>query len=79
MINGAYRGACVIGVDSNKWRAEYALKLGATAVVDPSASDALQQILDLTDGRGADHAIDCWVWWRRIGSALMALCPAKAA
>ncbi len=59
VINGVYRSARVIGVDSNKWRAEYALKLGATVVVDPTASDALQQILDLTDGRGVDHSIDC--------------------
>ena len=59
VINSVYRGARVIAVDNNKWRAQYALSLGATAVVDPTESSALQQILDLTDGRGVDHAIDC--------------------
>lgn len=59
VMNGVYRGARVIGVDSNQWRAQYALQLGATAVVDPTESSALQQILDLTHGRGVDHSIDC--------------------
>ena len=59
VINGVFRGARVIGVDNNAWRAQHARKLGATAVVDPTASDALQQLLDLTDGRGVDHALDC--------------------
>jgi L-iditol 2-dehydrogenase len=59
VINGVYRQARVIGADNNQWRAQRARGLGATAVIDPTASDALQQILDLTDGRGVDHAIDC--------------------
>ena len=60
VINARYRGARVIGVDSNPWRAERAKALGAEAVVDPMDADALQQILALTsDGRGVDRAIDC--------------------
>lgn len=60
VVNGVYRGARVIGVDSIDYRAEKARDLGAAAVVNPMDGDALQQILDLTgDGRGVDKAIDC--------------------
>ena len=60
VINGVYRGARVIGVDSIPYRAEKALELGAEAVVNPLDGDALQQILDMTrGGRGVDRAVDC--------------------
>ena len=60
VINARYRGARVIGVDSNSYRARLALELGAQAVIDPRHEDALQQILDLTSGgRGVDKAVDC--------------------
>lgn len=59
VINGAYRGARVIGVESNRWRAQKALELGATAVIDPTDPDALPQLLALTGGQGVEHAIDC--------------------
>jgi L-iditol 2-dehydrogenase len=60
IVNAKHRGAKVIGVDSNKWRAQKALDLGATAVIDPTDKDALQQILNLTkNGRGVDKAADC--------------------
>lgn len=59
VINGVYRGARVIGVESHPWRAQKALELGAAAVIDPTDPDALKQILALTDGLGVDHAIDC--------------------
>jgi L-iditol 2-dehydrogenase len=60
VVNAHYRGARVIGVDSNKWRAQRALELGAEVVIDPSEDNALQQILDLTKNeRGADKAVDC--------------------
>lgn len=60
VINARYRGARVIGVDSNKWRARKALELGAEAVIDPTDEDALQQILALTkNGRGVDKSVDC--------------------
>ncbi len=60
VVNGVYRGARVIAVDSIDYRAEKALDLGAAAVVNPLEDDALRQILDLTsDGRGVDKAIDC--------------------
>ena len=60
IVNARYRGARVIGVDSNKWRAQRALELGAEIVVDPGEADALQQILTLTkSGRGVDKSVDC--------------------
>ena len=60
VINGTHRGARVIGVDTNKYRAAKALELGATDVVDPTEPDALQRTLALTrHGRGVDHSIDC--------------------
>lgn len=59
VINGVYRNARVIGVESNPWRTQLAFALGATAVVDPTQPDALAQIRALTGGRGVDKAIDC--------------------
>ncbi len=60
VINARYRGARVIGVESNAWRADRAIALGAEAVIDPHHEHALQQILDLTaGGRGVDKAVEC--------------------
>ena len=59
VINGVYRGARVIGVDTNKWRAQKALDLGAEVVIDPTDEDALDQIRALTNGLGVDGTIDC--------------------
>lgn len=59
VLNGVYRGARVIAVVGNPYRADLAMKLGAKAVVDPKDPDALQKILDLTYGVGVDKAIDC--------------------
>ncbi len=60
VINGTHRGATVIGVDTNEYRAAVALELGATAVIDPTDPKGLEETLELTrDGRGVDHSIDC--------------------
>ena len=60
VVNGTHRGASVIGVDINKYRAAKALELGAAEVIDPTDPDALQRTLALTrNGRGVDHSIDC--------------------
>ncbi len=59
VINGTYRGARVIAVESHPYRKELASRLGAAAVIDPTDSDALAMIRDLTRGRGVDKAIDC--------------------
>lgn len=60
VINATFRGARVIGVESNPWRAEQARELGAAVVIDPNAERIVDQILSHTpSGRGVDHALDC--------------------
>jgi L-iditol 2-dehydrogenase len=59
VINGAVRGARVIGVESNPYRAKLALELGAETVIDPNDPDALKQVKSLTNGCGADKVMDC--------------------
>jgi L-iditol 2-dehydrogenase len=59
VINARVRGARVIGVEANPWRAQRALDLGAETVIDPRDDTALAQILALTGGRGVDQAGDC--------------------
>ena len=60
VIGATYRGATVIGVDVNEYRAAKALELGAEAVIDPTDEDALAQVLAHTnDGRGVDKSVDC--------------------
>ena len=59
IINGSYRGARVIGVESHPYRAELARKLGAEEVFDPSDEDILEKIRDFTNGIGVDKAVDC--------------------
>jgi len=59
VINGVYRGARVIGVESQPYRAKLAKELGAAEVVDPNDKDALAKIKALTKGLGVDKAVDC--------------------
>ena len=59
VINGHYRKAKVIAVESHPYRAKLAKELGAIAVLDPNDDDNLEKIKDLTGGLGVDKAIDC--------------------
>lgn len=59
VINGVQRGARVIAVESQPYRAKLASELGARAVINPQDPDAMKQIRALTGGLGADKAIDC--------------------
>jgi len=59
LVNARFRGARAIIVESVPWRVERAKQMGAAAVVDPRESNALKQIMGLTDGRGVDCALDC--------------------
>jgi len=59
VINARYRGARVIGVESNPYRARLAKELGAEEVMDPNEEDALNRVLELTGGQGVDKAIEC--------------------
>jgi L-iditol 2-dehydrogenase len=59
IINAVYRGAKVIGVTKNEYRANLAMQLGADIILDPDNPEILNQIFDLTDGKGAGASIDC--------------------
>ena len=59
VINARYRGARVIGVDANPYRADLAVRLGAQTVLNPADADVLDQLRALTDGLGVTAAIDC--------------------
>lgn len=59
VINARFRGARVIGLESNPYRSNLAQTLGAEAVVNPADPDALKQIKALTNGRGVDAVIEC--------------------
>ena len=48
----------VIAVDSKPDRQELAKKMGADVVVDPTQGDAVEQIMQLTNGLGVDSAIE---------------------
>jgi L-iditol 2-dehydrogenase len=59
IINARYRGARVIAVESNSYRAALALELGADAVIDPRDPEALSKIVELSGKSGPDFAVDC--------------------
>ena len=52
-------GARVVAVDPLASRRELASELGADHVLDPSDGKLLSRIMELTDQRGVDAAIDC--------------------
>jgi L-iditol 2-dehydrogenase len=59
IVNAAYRGARIIAIDTIPWRMEYAKALGAEVVLDGGSENVVGQIREVTDGHGADKAIDC--------------------
>jgi len=59
IVNGIFRGARVIAASHNPYRAKLAGELGAESVIDSRDPEVLARILDLTEGRGADMAMDC--------------------
>lgn len=59
VVNARFRGARVIVVESEPYRCELATQMGAEAVINPSDGAALKKIKEITDGAGADCAIDC--------------------
>jgi threonine dehydrogenase-like Zn-dependent dehydrogenase len=48
----------VIAVESKPDRQELSKRMGADSIVDPTQGDAVEQIMDLTDGLGVDSAIE---------------------
>jgi L-iditol 2-dehydrogenase len=59
VINAKYRGARVLALETHPCRRELAGKLGADEVLDGTRDDVAKRILDLTEGRGVDKALDC--------------------
>ena len=52
-------GAWVISVEPQPFRRRLAKDLGADVVVDPSAGDVVEQVMDHTKGRGATLVLEC--------------------
>jgi S-(hydroxymethyl)glutathione dehydrogenase/alcohol dehydrogenase len=48
----------VVAIDPVEFKRETALELGATHAVDPTSEDVVGALQELTDGRGADAALD---------------------
>ena len=48
----------MIAIDMNPAKLEYATKLGATHVIDASQENAVEQVMALTGGRGADYTFE---------------------
>jgi alcohol dehydrogenase len=65
----------IIGVESVPARMEIARKMGADHVVDFSATDPVEEILRLTDGRGVDVAIEALGRQETFEAALKVLRP----
>lgn len=58
VVAAAGKGGRVILVEPDAQRRELGRELGAADVVDPSAGDVTQTIMELTDGRGASRVIE---------------------
>jgi threonine dehydrogenase-like Zn-dependent dehydrogenase len=59
LVNARFLGARAIVVEGGAYRAERARQMGAAAVLDPRSPTVLDDIRELTDGRGADASLDC--------------------
>jgi threonine dehydrogenase-like Zn-dependent dehydrogenase len=59
VINARFRGARVIVSESIPFRVDKARELGAEEVLDFADELVLQHIMELTEGRGVDCALDC--------------------
>ena len=49
----------MLGLEVNPYRIELAREMGVEAVVDPTGDDALDQVMDLTDGKGVPKSVEC--------------------
>ncbi|MET0809177.1 MAG: NAD(P)-dependent alcohol dehydrogenase [Pseudoxanthomonas sp.] len=65
----------IIGVDMLPGRLEMARKLGADHVVDASQGDVVEQVMQLTGGRGVDVAIEALGTQKTFEAALRVLRP----
>jgi propanol-preferring alcohol dehydrogenase len=58
VLIGKAMGARVIGVEISEYRSRLAIKAGADHVINPNVEDPVKSIMELTNGEGADVAID---------------------
>jgi threonine dehydrogenase-like Zn-dependent dehydrogenase len=58
VLIGKAMGATVIGVEINEYRLTLAKKAGADHVINSNVDDPVKRIMELTNGEGADVAID---------------------
>ena len=72
---GSAGASLIIGVDMLPERLEMSRKLGADHVVDPSQGDVVEQIMQLTGGRGVDVAIEALGTQKTFEAALRVLRP----
>jgi propanol-preferring alcohol dehydrogenase len=63
-------GARTVAVEPIEYRRRLACEIGAEVSIDPAAGDLLARIRDLTNGRGADLAVDCSPVAETVGLAL---------
>jgi (R,R)-butanediol dehydrogenase/meso-butanediol dehydrogenase/diacetyl reductase len=59
MVARASGAARVFVIEKAKARIEQARAIGATAVLDPAEGSPVEQVRDLTNGRGADIVFEC--------------------
>ena len=69
-IARAVGAGSVYVVEPVEQRRERAAEMGATAVIDPVQGDVIEQLRELTSGRGADVAFDCVGTEDSLGSAI---------
>ena len=67
--------SCVIGVDPSEVRLNMAKRFGASVVVNPREADAVALVRKMTDGRGADVAIEALGQQETFERALQATRP----
>lgn len=58
VIQGRTLGARVLALETQPYRSELALELGATEVLDPREGDVVERIRDQTGGRGASGGVE---------------------
>lgn len=70
----AFGAGKIIAVDLEDIRIEAARKVGATLAINARKSDTIKQILEFTDGRGVDVAIEAAGHPRTLQDALASVC-----
>ena len=58
IVQGVARGARMIALETQPYRAELASRLGAVEVLDPRSDSATERVRELTSGRGAAGAVE---------------------